>query len=114
MKSFREAVMNEIPSCGRGVKIERAQPMPSDKQERRDLLGVYKQKQEGKYRVGVPVPMHCLSVKECRQLADMANKYSGGEICLIVEQNAILPHVDESELENLFKEACFNGNKAAV
>merc|ERR1712003_568190 len=34
----------------------------------------------------------------------------GGEIRLTVEQNVILPNVDESEVDSLLKEPCFNGD----
>ena len=43
-------------------------------------------------------------------MADVAEKYSGEEIRLTVEQNVILPNVDEADLEALKAEPCFNGD----
>ena len=101
---FKEAVIKEIASYNRGVTVEDAQPAATEPFERRELLGVHKQKQEGKSRVGVLVPTGRLSVKECRQLADLADAYSGGEIRLTVEQNIILPNVDDDKVDALLNE----------
>lgn len=104
VEEFKKEVIKEINSYDRGVKVENAQPMPTDKFERRELLGVHKQKQEGKSRVGILVPTGRLSVKECRQIADLADAYSGGEVRLTVEQNIILPNVDNDKVDALLKE----------
>jgi ferredoxin-nitrite reductase len=55
-------------------------------------------------RVGVHVPVGRLCVAEARQLADLADRYSGGELRLTVEQNALLPNVEEAALPALFSE----------
>ena len=102
---FKEAVIKEVTSYNRGVTIHDAQPAATEPFERRELLGVHKQKQEGKSRVGVLVPTGRLSVKECRQIADLADAYSGGEIRLTVEQNVILPNVDDDKVDALLKES---------
>ena len=57
--------------------------------------GVHEQKQEGKCWVGVNVPVGRLSADECEAIAALADKYSGGEIRLTVEQNILLPNVDK-------------------
>ena len=101
---FKQEVIKEINSYGRGVTVSDAQPAPTEPFERRELLGVHKQPQEGKSRVGVLVPTGRLSVKECREIADLADSYSGGEIRLTVEQNFILPNVDDDKVDALLKE----------
>lgn len=108
VENFKKEVIKEIDSYNRGVKVEDAQPAPTEPFERRELLGVHKQKQEGKSRVGVLVPTGRLSVKECRQIADLADAYSGGEIRLTVEQNFILPNVDDDKVDALLKEDALN------
>jgi len=111
VEDFKAAVVKEIDSYDRGVVVSDAQPPPSKTDapfERRELLGIHKQPQEGKVRVGVHVPTGRLSQDECRILADLADKYSGGEIRLTVEQNVILPNVDESSVKELAKEDAFN------
>jgi ferredoxin-nitrite reductase len=101
---FKEAVTREITSYNRGVTVQDAQPAATEPFQRRELLGVHKQKQEGKSRVGVLVPTGRLSVKECRQIADLADAYSGGEIRLTVEQNIILPNVDDDKVDALLND----------
>lgn len=114
VEEFREAVIKEMNSYERDVTIDVAQPPPTTKYERRELLGVHKQPQEGKVRVGVLVPVGRLSQTECREIADLAEKYSDSEIRLTVEQNFILPNVDESDVDDLLKEPALNGGRMKV
>jgi len=110
VEGFKKAVTEEVESYDRGVKVYDQQPRPVDKFERRELLGVHPQKQAGKNRVGILVPTGRLSVAECRELADLADKYSGGEIRLTVEQNVLLPNVNEGDVQKLLEEPCLNGD----
>jgi ferredoxin-nitrite reductase len=111
---FKEAVIKEINSYNRGVTVDDAQPAATEPFERRELLGVHKQKQEGKSRVGILVPTGRLSVKECRDIADLADAYSGGEIRLTVEQNIILPNVDDNKVKALLKEEALEKGRLQV
>lgn len=111
VEDFKKAVIKEIESYDRGVEVLDAQPAPTGAFERRELLGIHPQPQEGKVRVGILVPAGRLSADECRDLAGLAEKYSGGEVRLTVEQNVILPNVDESAVEDLLKENCLVGDK---
>eukprot|EP00551_Chaetoceros_affinis_P011862 CAMPEP_0203676820 /NCGR_PEP_ID=MMETSP0090-20130426/25867_1 /ASSEMBLY_ACC=CAM_ASM_001088 /TAXON_ID=426623 /ORGANISM="Chaetoceros affinis, Strain CCMP159" /LENGTH=616 /DNA_ID=CAMNT_0050543491 /DNA_START=31 /DNA_END=1881 /DNA_ORIENTATION=+ len=104
---FKEEVTKEIESYDRGVTVENTQPVDSSPFERRSLMGVHKQPQEGKVRVGFLVPSGRLSQEECRVVADLADKYSEGEIRLTVEQNIILPNVNEADLDKLLAEPAF-------
>jgi ferredoxin-nitrite reductase len=92
VEAFREKVVEEVNSYNRGVVIHEAQPAWTGDFQRRELLGVHPQPQEGKVRVGIHVPTGRLSQSECRQIADLADKYSAGEIRLTVEQNVLLPN----------------------
>lgn len=107
---FKEAVVAEVEGYDRGVTIMDAQPPPTGPYGRRELLGVHPQPQQGKVRVGILVPAGRLTQAECRNLAALAEKYSGGEVRLTVEQNVLLPNVDESAVEELLAEDCLNGN----
>jgi ferredoxin-nitrite reductase len=107
---FKEAVVKEIDSYKRGVNVQDSQPSPTGAFERRELLGVHKQPQEDKVRVGILVPTGRLSATECRNIADLADEYSNGEIRLTVEQNIILPNVDESAVKDLLAEPTLNGD----
>ena len=104
---FKVAVVKEVESYDRGVKIQDTQPVDHSPFERRSLSGVHKQPQEGKSRVGFLVPAGRLSQKECRIVADLAEKYSDGEIRLTVEQNIILPNVDDDKVDELMAEPAF-------
>lgn len=109
VEDFKKAVVAEVESYKRGVTIQNAQPATTGDYERRDLSGIHKQP-DGKYRVGVLVPAGRLHPADCRLIADVADKYSDGEIRMTVEQNFILPNVDESELDALQKEPAFGSD----
>lgn len=109
---FKQAVVREVESYKRGVVIENAQPLPDTPFQRRELLGVHPQPQEGKMRVGILVPVGRLSADECRQLADLADKYSAGEIRLTVEQNIILPNVDAAQIDSLLQEPVLSSEES--
>lgn len=106
VENYKKAVIEEINSYDRGVEVFDQQPRPTEKFERRELNGIHPQKQTGKVRVGIMVPVGRLSATECRQLADLAEKYSKSEIRLTVEQNAILPNVLEADVSELLEEPC--------
>lgn len=95
----------------RDIETSAWQPHPTDAFERRELLGVHKQKQEGLNRVGILVPVGRMSRHEARELADVADRYSGGEVRLTVEQNAILPNVRDEDIAALIKEPMFGPDK---
>lgn len=104
---FKAEVIKEIESYDRGVTVDATQPLDTTPFERRKLHGVHKQPQEGKCRVGFLVPSGRLSQNECRIVADIADKYTEGEIRLTVEQNIVLPNVDESRIDELMAEPAF-------
>jgi ferredoxin-nitrite reductase len=110
VEDYKKAVVAEIESYNRGVVVEDTQPAPTEPFDRRDLHGIHKQPQDGKVRVGILVPAGRLSQMECRQVADLADKYSAGEIRLTVEQNIILPNVDESVVAELLAEPFLTGD----
>lgn len=100
VEAFRDAVVAEMQKYDPSFKAMPAQP-ESVKQERRDILGVHPQKDPSKAWVGVLVPVGRLYANELSLLADLADKYSGGEIRLTVEQNVIFPNVDASKTDEL-------------
>ena len=74
---------------------------------RRDILGIHKQKQEGKYWVGACIPAGRMFAKDFDDLAAVADKYGDGSVRVTVEQNVVIPNVDEADLEALQKEEIF-------
>jgi ferredoxin-nitrite reductase len=91
VEGSNEAIKN-VESYHRGVKVYDEQPKPTGPFERRELMGV---------RVGSIVPAGRLRKTECRELADLADKYTDGEIRFTVEQNLILPNVDFDKVDAL-------------
>lgn len=72
--------------------------------DKRDHLGVHAQKQEGLKYVGLHVPVGRLQAQDMFDLARMAEVYGQGELRLTVEQNVIIPHVEEANVDALLKE----------
>ena len=107
--AFRQMIVDEMAK-GAPVRHDVAQPQDSAPYERRELLGVHPQPQSGLNRVGIHVPVGRLSATECREIADLADKYSGGEVRLTVEQNIILPNVADGQLDALLAEPSLNGD----
>ncbi|OIW10186.1 hypothetical protein TanjilG_27937 [Lupinus angustifolius] len=99
---FRSEIEKRMP----GKKLERAseEEMVEKQWERRDYLGVHPQKQEGLSYVGIHIPVGRVQAYEMDELANLADKYGTGELRLTVEQNIIIPNVENSKLDALLKE----------
>lgn len=72
--------------------------------ERREYLGVHPQKQEGLSFVGLHIPVGRLQADDMEDLARIADEYGSGELRLTVEQNIIIPNVENSKVEALLNE----------
>jgi ferredoxin-nitrite reductase len=72
--------------------------------EKRDHIGVYPQKQAGLNYVGLHIPVGKLNATDFFELARLAEVYGTGELRFTVEQNAIIPHVDDTKLPTLLSE----------
>ena len=72
--------------------------------EKRDCLGVFKQKQPGLNYVGLHVPVGRLYAQDMLDLARIAEVYGSGEIRLTVEQNVIIPNIPDENLDAFLSE----------
>ncbi|MDH6062982.1 ferredoxin--nitrite reductase [Umezakia ovalisporum] len=72
--------------------------------EKRDHIGVYKQKQLGLNYVGLHIPVGRLYAKDMFEIANMAEVYGSSEIRLTVEQNLIIPNIPDSRLATFLTE----------
>jgi len=72
--------------------------------DKRDHLGVHPQKQPGKYYVGLNVPVGRLMTNDLFDLVRLAEVYGESEIRFTVEQNLIIPHIDEDKLDTFLSE----------
>ncbi|NJL63915.1 MAG: ferredoxin--nitrite reductase [Methylacidiphilales bacterium] len=83
--------------------------------EKRDHIGVYKQKQPGLNYAGLHIPVGRLNAEGMFEIARLAEVYGSSEIRLTVEQNIIIPNISESGLasfytETILKEFTINPN----
>jgi len=69
----------------------------------RDHVGVRPQKQAGLYSVGATVLNGRMSGEQLLAIADLSEKYAGGEFRTTVMQNFILPHVPQANLEKVLE-----------
>jgi len=58
-------------------------------------IGVFPQKQSGKFYVGVVLPVGRMTVEQMRGIADIADRYGSGIIRLTVWQNLLISDIDE-------------------
>jgi len=70
--------------------------------EKRDHLGIYKQKQAGFNYAGLNIPVGRLSAHDMLEIARLAEVYGSGEIRFTVEQNIIIPNIPDSSLTTFF------------
>jgi ferredoxin-nitrite reductase len=66
--------------------------------EKRDHIGVFKQKQPGLNYVGMHIPVGRLCAEDMFEIARLAEVYGSGEIRLTIEQNFIIPNIPDSNL----------------
>ncbi|MEH1932231.1 MAG: ferredoxin--nitrite reductase [Nostoc sp.] len=72
--------------------------------EKRDHIGVYKQKQAGLNYAGLHIPVGRLYAEDMFEIARMAEVYGSGEIRFTVEQNIVIPNIADSRLATFLSE----------
>ncbi|KAK9096930.1 hypothetical protein Sjap_022427 [Stephania japonica] len=99
---FRSEVAKRMP----GANLERAaeEELVQKQWERRDYIGVHPQKQEGYSFIGLHVPVGRVQADDMDELARLADDYGSGELRLTVEQNIIIPNVENAKLDALLNE----------
>lgn len=112
LDKFRQRVEGEMAEYVPQFKFEAAQEQTQPWDHGfRNVVGVHPQKQEGLSWVGIHVPVGRLSADECNAIADLADKYSGGEIRLTVDQNILLPNVKKNMIDSLLSEPILGPGK---
>ncbi|MDY7007676.1 MAG: ferredoxin--nitrite reductase [Cyanobacteriota bacterium] len=94
LDKFRSKVEQQM-----GQTLETEAPKDEIIWEKRDHIGVYKQKQPGLNYIGLHIPVGRLYANDMFDLARLAEVYGNGEIRLTVEQNGIIPNIPESRIE---------------
>ena len=99
MDKFRSMVEQEF-----GRTLEIAAEKDEIDWEKRDCIGVNKQKQPSLNYVGLHVPVGRLYAQDMFDLARLAEVYGSCEIRLTVEQNVIIPYILDDNLQDLLSE----------
>ncbi|MBD2519227.1 ferredoxin--nitrite reductase [Nostoc sp. FACHB-973] len=99
LEKFRAEVENRL-----GKSLLPAAAKDEIDWEKRDHIGVYKQKQAGLNYVGLHIPVGRLYAEDMFEIARLAEVYGSGEIRFTVEQNIVIPNIAESRLATFFTE----------
>lgn len=99
LENFRSMVEQEL-----GHPLETGAEKDEINWEKRDHIGVFKQKQPGLNYVGLHVPVGRLYPQDMLNLARLAEVYGNGEIRLTVEQNVIIPGIADEKLATFLAE----------
>ena len=104
IEKFRAEVEKQFGECGGKLPLQPAAVKDECLWNKRDHIGVYRQKQPGLNFVGLQVPVGRLYAQDMFDLARMAEVYGTGEIRFTVEQNLIIPNVPGSRIEPFLQE----------
>ena len=99
MDKFRSMVEQEF-----GRTLEIAAEKDEIDWEKRDCIGVNKQKQPSLNYVGLHVPVGRLYAQDMFDLARLAEVYGSCEVRLTVEQNVIIPNILDDNLQDFLTE----------
>ncbi|MBN3909834.1 MAG: ferredoxin--nitrite reductase [Nostoc sp. NMS1] len=72
--------------------------------EKRDHIGIYKQKQPGLNYVGLNIPVGRLYAEDMFEIARLADVFGSSEIRFTVEQNIVIPNISDSRLATFLTE----------
>ncbi|MEO1429260.1 MAG: ferredoxin--nitrite reductase [Cyanobacteria bacterium J06632_19] len=96
---FRSMVEQEF-----GSTLESAAEKDEIDWEKRDSIGINKQKQPNLNYVGLHVPVGRLYAQDMFDFARLAEVYGSSEVRLTVEQNVIIPNILDDNLEDFLTE----------
>lgn len=77
-------------------------------------IGIHRQRQPGLYYIGVVLPLGRLETKQIRGLADIAEKYGGGNLRLTPWQNLLLTDIPQQWLTDVQNEIAALGLDCGV
>ncbi|MEH2379554.1 MAG: ferredoxin--nitrite reductase [Nostoc sp.] len=99
LEKFRAEVENRL-----GKSLLSAAAKDEIDWEKRDHIGVYKQKQPRLNYVGLHIPVGRLDAEDMFEIARIAEVYGSGEIRFTVEQNIVIPNITDSRLAAFLSE----------
>ncbi|MBD1935529.1 ferredoxin--nitrite reductase [Trichocoleus sp. FACHB-69] len=104
IEKFREEVEKRFGEVGGTIPLQSAAEKDEFLWEKKDYIGVYKQKQPGLNFVGLHIPVGRMYAQDMFDLARIAEVYGSGEIRFTVEQNLIIPNIPDTRMEAFLKE----------
>lgn len=99
VEKFRVEIEKEF-----GKTLADAAPKDEITQDKKDHLGIHPQKQTGYSYVGLHVPMGRFTAAQMFELARLAEVYGSAEIRLTVEQNVIISHIANENVDVFLSE----------
>ncbi|XP_059296967.1 ferredoxin--nitrite reductase, chloroplastic-like [Lycium ferocissimum] len=102
VEGFRAEVVKRMPQ--KKLEGESTEDLVLKQWERREYLGVHPQKQEGYSFIGLHIPVGRVQADDMDELARLADEYGSGELRLTVEQNIIIPNIENSKIDVLLNE----------
>lgn len=84
-----------------GFRLDPAEPDNAPTDAYRDHVGVYPQKQAGRFYVGVAVLRGRVTAGQLASAADLAERYGSGEVRITGMQNLVVVNVPKHEVDNL-------------
>ncbi|CAH9125799.1 unnamed protein product [Cuscuta epithymum] len=109
VEGFRAEVVKRMPR--QDLERAAAQDLIKKNWERREYMGVHPQKQKGYSFVGLHIPVGRVQADEMDELARLSDDYGSGELRLTVEQNIIIPNIENSKIKALLKEPLLHSNR---
>ncbi|MBD2003966.1 ferredoxin--nitrite reductase [Trichocoleus sp. FACHB-40] len=103
IEKFREEIEKRFGEIA-GIPLQSAAEKDEFLWEKKDYIGVYKQKQPGLNFVGLHIPVGRMYAQDMFDLARIAEVYGSGEIRFTVEQNLIIPNIPDTRMEAFLKE----------
>ncbi|WP_199294780.1 MULTISPECIES: ferredoxin--nitrite reductase [unclassified Trichocoleus] len=104
IEKFREEIEKRFGEVGGTLPLQSAAEKDEFLWEKKDYIGVYKQKQPGLNFVGLHIPVGRMYAQDMFDLARIAEVYGSGEIRFTVEQNLIIPNIPDTRMEAFLKE----------
>ena len=102
VEGFRSEVVKRMPE--QVLERSSSEDLVNQKWERRDYFGMHPQKQEGLSFIGLHIPVGRVQADDMDELARLADEYGSGELRLTVEQNIIIPNIDNSKVKDFLDE----------
>lgn len=104
IEKFREEIEKRFGQVGGTLPLQPAAEKEEFLWNKKDHIGVYKQKQPGLNFAGLHIPIGRMYAQDMFDLARIAEVYGSGEIRFTVEQNLIIPNIPDSRLDAFLKE----------